>query len=74
MEGESLGSVLSGGGYNTTPAPVSCVALAGLLNLDVSQTPHLENGDNTCKELGRASININYLMLFIDACAHAHPQ
>lgn len=71
---EGLGSVLSGGGYNTMPALVSCVVLAGLLNLDVPQTPHLENGDSTCKELGRASIKMNYLMLFIDACVHAHPQ
>ena len=69
-EAESLGSVLSGVGCSTIPPLLSCVALAGWLTLAVPQTPRLENRDDVRKQLGRASVHLNCMMLFTSARTH----
>ena len=69
-----MGSVLSGVGCSTIPPLLSCVALAGWLTLTVSQTPHLEKWDDVCKQLGRASVHMNCMMLFTRVHTHTHTK
>ena len=64
--------MLSGVGCSTIPPLLSCVALAGWLTLAVPQTPRLENRDDVRKQLGRASVHLNCMMLFTSARTHTH--